>query len=97
MPNGSDLNFTAMLERWRANQSAYMVGVNAADEAQQLLDRLRGLLSKVKVSHCDSTGYLVHKSDPTQQVLEFDESCPACVLRALEQIIGSGKGGVKNG
>jgi hypothetical protein len=37
-------------------------------------------LDQVRVSHCDWAGYLVHKSDPTQQVLEFDANCPKCVI-----------------
>jgi hypothetical protein len=40
-------------------------------------------LEQVRVSHCDWTGYLVHRTDVTQSVLEYDEHCPACVIDAI--------------
>ena len=50
-------------------------------------EKLAGLIAKldaVKVGHCDWAGYLVHRSDPTQQQLEYDQHCPACVIKAVK-------------
>jgi len=44
---------------------------------QKALEPLR----KLKLSHCDWYGYMVHKADSTGQVLEYDEECPTCVIR----------------
>ena len=62
--------------------------VRALEEREKVL---REVLSKVKVAHEDWAGYLVHRSDhrrdPTQQQLEYDEHCPACVMRELRRIL----------
>jgi hypothetical protein len=50
---------------------------------EQTLEGLVAKLAKVKVGHCDWAGYLVHKSDLTQQQLEYDECCPACVIKQV--------------
>lgn len=40
-------------------------------------------LRKVRVSHCDWSGYLVHKENSDEGLLEYDENCPACVIRKI--------------
>jgi hypothetical protein len=40
---------------------------------------------KVRATHFDWGGYLVHKQSPDGSTLEFDEHCPGCVIkRALQ-------------
>jgi hypothetical protein len=61
----------------------------AAKAPQGVPAELRSLLAGARANHSDWVGYLVHKSDPTQQVMEFDAHCPKCVIdKALTLLVG---------